>query len=126
MNTVQHRVIQHLTAKAKLLAHRDRVLGPDSQWDPLHTLMEIALGAPLTTADAQGYETYLVVNPDIELRLTAARELAGFMYPKLKAVDMTIQGGEEPLRHAIVDDIISAATRLKLTGPKPEPKEPTA
>ena len=116
MSATAHKQLQHLAFKANLLAYRDDLLGTGSRWDPLHTLMEVALGAPLTTADGFGGTLKGQSVTDVELRLSAAKELAGYLYPKLKAVEHTVQGGEEPLRHAIVDDIANLVARRKIRG----------
>lgn len=123
------RSVAQLEARARVLRHRDRLLGPDSDWDPLVTLIEVALGAPLTTSDGVS----LVMSPvnaqggyDPELRIAAAKELSGFLYPKMKAVEMTVSGGEEPIRHQLVDDIVNLAVKAKLRMPEPEVKEVSA
>ena len=116
MSATQHKMLQHLTFKANLLRFRDDLLGPGSNWDPLLTLMETALGAPLTTADGLGSYAPGQSVTDVELRVSAAKELAGYLYPKLKAVEHTVQGGEEPIRHQIVDDIVNLVARRKIRG----------
>lgn len=117
MTPTQHRTIQHLTAKARLLRKRDELLGPESTWDPLDTLVEVALGAPLTTANGLGgVDTELGTRVlDHDMRLSAAKELANFLYPKLKAIEHSgPEGGDIPIRHQLVDDIAELARRAKL------------
>jgi len=76
----------------------------------------VALGAPLTTASGLGSMIPGQSVTDADMRLSAAKELAGYLYPKLKAVEHTVSGGEEPIRHAIVDDIVNLVTRNKIRG----------
>ena len=117
MSASAARTIAHFQARAAFVRARDTLLGPDSGWDPLTTMLEVALGAPLTTASPDGGIAYVVAESTPELRFNAAKEVAGFLYPKLKAVEMTVQGGDEPIRHTIIDDILNLATKSKLGAP---------
>jgi hypothetical protein len=119
MTPAQFRTVQHLAAKNRVFLRAEQLTG-SGNWDPLDTLVEIALGAPLTTAG--GLDTGPLTAADPELRLSAAKELAKFLHPTLKAIEHTgPDGGDIPIRHSLVDDIVQLARSAKL-----KPQEPAA
>jgi len=112
MSAAQHRLNQHLAARARVHRRAEQLLG-SGDWDPLDTLVEVALGAPLTTAGMPG--GVVLTQTDPELRVSAAKELARFIHPTLKAVEHTgPDGGDIPIRHSLVDDIVQLARNAKL------------
>ena len=88
----------------------DEIRAKCPDWNPVMWMSQIARTGKMPTVDPEtGEVTYISVNTEIRIR--AGSESASYLYPKLKAVEVTDGNQERPEETAKIEIVIKDASK---------------